>query len=178
MNWKALLQALIKVAAKTDVRYYLNGVHIYRDADATVFEATDGHMALIVRCDIGDIFPQTERLIFTRKSIESAVKLGAGQIECDEGVWRCAGVVLEKIDGIFPDAERALRIGGSGAASEKGVNIDLQVKMSQAVSVLMKGFGSKFMCVKATQTAADAPFLLHGGEGSMTFKCGLMPSRV
>lgn len=178
MNWKALLQALVKVAAKNDVRFYLNGVHVYRDGSVTVFEATDGHMALIVKCDVGEVFPHTERLIFTRKSVESAIKLGAGHIECDEGVWRCAGVVLEKIDGRFPDAERALRIGGRGIATEKGVNIDLQLKMSQAVSVLMKGFGSKFMCVKTTQTAADGPFLLHGGEGVMTFKCGLMPARI
>jgi hypothetical protein len=178
MNWKPLLQSLIKVAAKNDVRYYLNGIHIYRDGVDTVFEATDGYMALIVRCNIADAFPQTERLLFARSSIESAIKLGAGPIEFDGGSWQCAGVKLEKIDGRFPDAERALNIGSKGVAIEKGVSIDLQVKMSQAISILMKGFGSKFMIAKVTQTSADAPFITHGGEGVMTFKCGLMPARI
>lgn len=45
------LRALMAVAAKKDIRYYLNGAHIETGAFGAIGVATDGHIMLVIRLD-------------------------------------------------------------------------------------------------------------------------------
>jgi len=45
---RAALKAALRIAAKQDIRYYLNGVHVEADSTTTRLIATDGHRMLIL----------------------------------------------------------------------------------------------------------------------------------
>jgi hypothetical protein len=46
-----VLKALMLFAGKSDIRYYLNGLHIEQSATGTVAVATNGHVIAIARID-------------------------------------------------------------------------------------------------------------------------------
>lgn len=86
-------------AAKSDVRYYLNGVHIKSDGKGTLtLTATDGHRLaqITVDCDC----PELERII-TNESVKLAIaSLKAGIMP--------ALLELPETGGIYPDVDRVI----------------------------------------------------------------------
>lgn len=111
------LKAAITHAAKNDIRYYLNGVHIERHSDGTVvIVATDGHRMLVgltKRAEPGE--PWTA--ILPCDGVKRAL-VGAGKapltltIDTDEKgrnglpLIQLGDISLEQIDGKYPDWRR------------------------------------------------------------------------
>jgi len=68
------LAAALKCAGKTDVRYYLNGVHLVERGGFAYLESTDGHRALVIGTK--ETVPSGLSFIIPRVIVEAAAKMG------------------------------------------------------------------------------------------------------
>lgn len=185
MNHHATLKAALAFAAKKDVRYYLEGVHIWRDSPELVIEGSDGYRAIIIRCNDRDIyskFPEDLDVIISRDSLTKALKLGPAELEFNEGVLTYGGFPLELVDGRYPQMVRVL----NGAEAEektdriKGVDTALMAGYCKAVADLMKSHKEKHTAVEMLQNGASQAVVWSGKleDHVMKFKALLMPCRV
>lgn len=181
----AVLKSLLKVAGKKDLRYYLNGVHIYRDPGALVMEATDGHRLMRVKCVNPDVytgFDDDINVVLERVSLARALKLGTDLDLSRQGdIVLYGGVEIALHDCRYPDVERAMTLtDGSRPDIEKGVDIELMVSTATAIRDLMKAHNSKFITSKMKQTAADRSFVWQGdtADGMLIYTAHLMPCRM
>lgn len=101
------LRALLLLAGKNDVRYYLNGVYIERQKAYTYLVASDGHRIGAVRIDA---LPFKESIIIPRDALKSALlkKDEFVKLEKFGDRWAIGGVLFEPIDGKFPDWRKVL----------------------------------------------------------------------
>lgn len=69
------LAACLVLAAKQDIRYYLNGVYVELGEKETIYVATDGHRMLIIRDDRSKVEAQKPGfMIVPREAIEMALR--------------------------------------------------------------------------------------------------------
>lgn len=103
----ALISAALHVAAKNDIRFYLNGVLVEPHADGAIIVATDGYRMLIVRTalewELGKIIiprDACELLAKMKGDVEFAAVGDAGRFKAAHG-----GRTIEfsAIDGRYPD---------------------------------------------------------------------------
>ena len=127
-----VVKALLVFAARGDVRYYLNGVHVRREGAGVLMEATDGHRLLRVwlNDNLGFATPDVD-LILNREQLDIAVKVYkdlrfSGLMVND--------VMVETIDGRFPDVPRVL--GREPREKATGVGLGLLSTSVKALSLL------------------------------------------
>lgn len=172
-----ILKACVTVAAKKDIRFYLNAVHIRKNRDGKlVIESSDGHMGLMVTChNVPGFDIAAENVLIDRKDVENALKV----FKLINSVTDCAIETLgfTPVDGRFPDLERALRIYDEPKQDpEVGINVEKMERMTKALGTLMKG--QEYPCARMRQRGANDPILFEGGNDKFTFVAGLMPARV
>lgn len=109
------LVAALCIAAKSDIRYYLNGVHVEATNTETRLTATNGHVLLTQRADAkGDNqVDGTVRMTLPRAAIEGIKKhkqLPTIEINDDGGNWGIvdgpACIAFTPVEGRFPDYRR------------------------------------------------------------------------
>jgi len=119
-----ILAALAKhIAPKTDVRYYLNGVHLEISHDGVTYVATDGHKLLAaheglekddyVHAPFTLIIPRDVCIAIakgTNKFPTATLKYERSDAECRMENVRSGVQVFKAIDGKFPDWKRVMPI--------------------------------------------------------------------
>ena len=106
---KGQVQALLKIAPKKDIRYYLNGALLEVNGDGAWLVATDGHV-LLAGLVTGNIETREQgRWIIPRDALEIAAKLKKYAVALVVGD-RCSlgGLPFEPVDGIYPDWRRVI----------------------------------------------------------------------
>nr|WP_313036538.1 DNA polymerase III subunit beta [Achromobacter ruhlandii] len=78
MTTRAALKAALRIAAKQDIRYYLNGINVEADATSTRLIATDGHRMLILHRDADNCLDGPVSFIIPRE-IARQVAAGTGK---------------------------------------------------------------------------------------------------
>lgn len=181
----AVLKSLLKVAGKNDLRYYFNGIHMYRNDNGLVMEATDGHRLMRVICvnpDVYTAFDTATDVVIERSTLERALKMGVDmELRIIDGVVDYGGVELNTHDCNYPDTDRVLRIAdGSKPDADKGVDVELMMSTCGAIRDLLKAHKSKFITSKVTQTAATVQFVWSGdaADGELIYVAHLMPCRI
>jgi len=113
------IKALLHFAAKKDIRYYLQSVHIEQGATGTFAVATNGHFIAIARIDTQAQTPAS--VIVGSDHLASAIKgaKGAATIEQYDGarvtIKTTAGeTTVDAVDGRYPDWRRAIRAPQTG----------------------------------------------------------------
>lgn len=156
---KRQIMALLKTAAKSDVRYYLNGVFV--DFDDGVMVSTDGHFMLVFR-------PETMSgkgtFIIPRDLLESIIKVvGNGRISYDANIEiicdskriniSASGAEMsgETIDGKFPAYDRVVPLTFSGAPSQ------IQTHLYTAAGEALK------FCAGDSVGRKEYPVIAHNG---------------
>lgn len=105
-------------AARDDIRYYINGIHIIGDGDTTVIEATNGHVCsrTTMQCGfVGDVILPNRFL----KLMDKISETDQVQVNINKGYMKLSGgsvtVVSKLVDGKFPETTRIFdRTGYSG----------------------------------------------------------------
>lgn len=122
------LKALLIVAAKSDIRYYLNGILLDVTPIATTLVATDGHRLLAVLVpddDVTDAVPG--EYIIPRDVIESVKPCKAGrnsfplELTIQGGRFTLTGVTTATgalVDGRFPDWRRVMPATATGETAQ------------------------------------------------------------
>ena len=112
------IKALLHFAAKKDIRYYLQGVHIEQGATGTYAVATNGHFIAIARIDTQAQAPAS--VIVGSDHLAAAIKgaKGAAMIDADGPRVTITTTVGETtadaIDGRYPDWRRVIRAPQTG----------------------------------------------------------------
>lgn len=141
------LRALLPLAAKEDIRHYLNGIAFEIDANVVRLIATDGHCMGILRHELAEEEREDGRsltVIMPRDVCERAAKRNAIdwiRLECAEGeAWSIVDcesrVTFKPVDGRFPDWRRVVPSKVTGIASP--INPELLgrfVKSARALSL-------------------------------------------
>lgn len=143
------LKAMLVVAAKQDIRYYLNDVYFVADNSKVLAYSTDGRQMLrwIVDNDYkGDDF----EYIVNRRAIKDAIKTKydiflnkeTGQIVCSEnGDFRQFSGL---IDGKYPDVKRAVAGWVDSIKQPKSDNVFLDGNFLGSLSDVSKHIGKHY----------------------------------
>lgn len=181
----AVLKVLLKVAGKNDIRYYFNGVHVYRNDNSLVMEATDGHRLMRVKCvnpDVYTAFNVGTDVVIERSTLERALKMGVDmELRISDTQVTYGGVELSTHDCEYPDTDIVISCaGGSKPDAEKGVDAEMMMSTCCAIRDLLKAHKSKFITSKVSQTASDIQFVWSGdaADGELIYTAHLMPCRV
>jgi len=155
------IRAMLHLAAKKDIRYYLQGVNVVRDNRGTYLEATDGHV--LGRLLIDGIRSDTKQNVIL--PTEALSKLKGTKKQGDEWLhFEVNGLSVECIDSQsttrfsasdarFPDTDRVLPLVFKSEDNAPGhYNIDL---LSRFVDVSEDLYGKR-----------QAPNILQRGNNS------------
>lgn len=156
------LRAAMLFAAKNDVRYYLNGLHIVLKGDGTgEIQATDGHRAIVVR--LHDVPAVSLSVIIPGDSIETLLKA--------KGVKKATYVFLdipanERDNGGSPFTLREPLLSGAGVsgATIDGVFAPIRKVVPETTSGVMAQYNWQYLA-----DCQDAAEILTGskrGEGA------------
>lgn len=110
------IRAMLHLAAKKDIRYYLQGVNVVRDNRGTYLESTDGH--ILGRLMIDGIRSDTKESVILPTEALSKIKgtkrqgdewlhfeVNGLSVECITGD---ATIRFSALDGRFPDTDRVI----------------------------------------------------------------------
>jgi len=115
------IKALLHFAAKKDIRYYLQGVHIEQGATGTYAVATNGHFIAIARIDTqaqtpASVIVGSDHLASAIKGVKGAAMIGADGAKVT--IKTTAGeTTVDAIDGRYPDWRRVIRAPQTGEQS-------------------------------------------------------------
>lgn len=168
---RRVIRAMLTVAPTTDVRYYLNGMHLRGDARGIIAEATDGHVMLRARVDATPQAPAWS-LILPRAAIEPLA--GKGKRTLDEVVTVDAsdpGAVIirepdgtvrtiQSVDGTYPDTDRVTPLPAITPIEPAQFNPTLLARVHAALQLLGAAEG-------------DIQVRQHGDKPSLVTASGL-----
>ena len=141
------LKGLLTVAAKKDIRFYLNGIHVVCDSAGVVkLEASDGSTGMILTITSGmfNVAPDTD-VILCRVSLDNAIKMfgpkAAPTFTINNELARIGEYNVNLIDGRYPDLSRAMRLNDDSAfvGDEIGLNFTLLGKLCKACELVLHG---------------------------------------
>ena len=146
VNTYQLLKAMLLIAPKNDIRYYMNGVSIRNEKGAVIVTATDGHALLQVRLNgneegVLDI-EEGNHVILCHASVTRILKLYTKktppEIVLRDGMAFFGNVQVDTIDGRYPDVDRVVRCRTekTRSADPQGVRFDLISRVAKATSML------------------------------------------
>ena len=101
-----VLNAMLNLSGKKDIRYYLNGVMIEAHENRLRLVATDGHVMGIYQDEIesNDSF----RIVIPNDIISKLDKKQTNVLSRDGDQWRIDNISFAPIDGQYPDYMRVL----------------------------------------------------------------------
>ncbi|RZS80633.1 hypothetical protein [Pigmentiphaga kullae] len=125
-----LLKAAAYAAAKSDIRWYLQGVYIEATADQTIAVATNGHFMVAVRDQAKNEVSEPTSLILPAKIVAALSKpvvagrwdhahrlqrVGGNKWSCELPGWGCGlSATFSQVDGKYPDWRRVIPSSMSG----------------------------------------------------------------
>lgn len=176
------LKALLNIAAKKDIRYYLVAINIRQESEFTLrLDATDGHVAMWVKVhNLPQLLPVGESRLVERAQLEKVLKMGPAELHFDSGVLKYGDIPLTIVDGHFPNLDRVIPANKRECTgSEIGVDAKLMIKLCKAIEELHH---DRKLAAGFTLNPQDAlsAMILSGsaGGGNVTFRAVLMPCRM
>lgn len=159
------LKGLLTVAAKKDIRFYLNGIHVVRDSDGVVkLQASDGYAGMILENmqHMFNVAPDTD-VILCRVSLDNAIKMfgpkATPPLSINNDGARLGEHAVTLIDGRYPDIRRALRIDSSGKCDEIGFDFEILATICKACSLVCHDYTYK--CGIFKMRDASDPLLIR-----------------
>jgi DNA polymerase-3 subunit beta len=129
----AIVKALLTVAPKKDIRYYLQGICVDATKDTIVLVATDGHMLMAFPVSADNVENRVEgQWIIDRVDFDAIKPAKAGKhtlpltIELDEKGYTISGAtkaINTFVDGRFPDWRRVVPQTLSGELAQFNLEI-------------------------------------------------------
>ncbi|CUJ80938.1 hypothetical protein [Achromobacter sp. 2789STDY5608628] len=157
MTTRAALKAALRIAAKKDIRYYLNGVSIEADSECTRLIATDGHSMLILQHQADNQVDGPVSLIVPGDIVRQVIAGPAKGLQrvmldlCPEGagIWSIpllhlgdrTRLTFAQIAGKFPDWRRVVPAAVTGKAAQ------LSPALLSAMNAAAADLGSKHTTV-------------------------------
>jgi len=180
------LKGLLTIAAKKDIRYYLNGIHIKCGEDGIVkMEASDGHsgMILTIKSEMFNVEPNTD-VILCGVSLANLLKLFGPKAKptfsISNELARIGEYKVEFIDGRYPDLARAMRLysgATSTSCSEIGLNFNHLARVCKACELVVHDH--TFKVGKFTlRDASDSVLITRIFNEVDTLQVALMPTRL
>lgn len=176
-------KGLLTVAAKKDVRFYLNGIHVVCDDSGVVtLEASDGYAGMILENmqHMFNIAPNTD-VILCRVSLDNALKMfgpkATPTLSINNDGARLGEHTVTLIDGRYPDIRRALRVDSSAKCNEIGFDFEILATACKACALVSHEFqlkGGIFKVRDASEPILIRRELSRGG----TMLVGVMPMRI
>jgi DNA polymerase-3 subunit beta len=176
------LKAMLNLASKQDIRYYLNGVFVEFNQVTTRLVATDGHkMGLLNHCSEDN--QGAGSLIIPREVIENLPK-AARSFDPELTITKCpinhaswtivipggTQIVFQQIEGTFPDYRRVCNFKTSGEAASFNYEYMVQfLKVQHALG------GSKTNTVNLYQNGTSGALVTLAGVDN--FAGVIMPIR-
>jgi DNA polymerase-3 subunit beta len=111
------LKAMSRIAAKSDIRYYLNGLHVVQDNRGTYIEATNGHMLgrLLIDetpnanpCSVILPLDSVKTLAATGKKGRETVCFTVDGVKISAINPQGETMIFQAIEGKFPDCDRVV----------------------------------------------------------------------
>ena len=174
------LKALLTLAPKSDIRYYLCGVFVEYNATTTRLVVTDGHKLGILNHHSEDN-QGAGTVIIPREVIENLPK--AGKIdplliftkEEKQGYWKITGMgiqtIFAQVEGTFPDYRRVCQFTTDGTAA----NFNYEY-LTQFLKVQHLLGGSKFATLNLYQNGNSSALVHLAGVDN--FVGVVMPMRA
>lgn len=146
-SFVSAIKAALLFAAKNDIRYYLNGVHLVSCDGGFYIESTDGHKAMRVKVDrelpreVDVILPLDLCVAITKIRIPKKDRginildlvIDGISIEVCHGDALYTGVL---VGGRFPDLPRIMVKPTSESFEDRGINTEYLIKAGKAMSIL------------------------------------------
>ena len=181
MNLIKTLKAMLQVAPKSDVRYYLNGIQVIRNGNEVVFNATDGHTLMQVKTtDLEYIDIQEDvKFVICRKSLDVMIKSFTTRclptLRCDDDFRVTLGELpLVIVDGNYPDVQRVIT-NSSERCEEIGVDYTKLAKLSKACATVTN---TKYTSGKLKVRGATDSIRFENSYDDYSFIALLMPTRL
>ena len=177
------LKGLLTIAAKKDVRFHLNGIHVVCDDEGAVtLEASDGYCGMILEnmSHMFNVAPGTD-VILCRTSLDNALKMfgpkAAPTLSVNDTGARLNEYPITLIDGRYPDLKRAFRADSSAKCNEIGLDFEILATACKACALVSHEFqlkGGIFKVRDASEPILIRRELSRGG----TMLVGVMPMRI
>ena len=163
-----VLNAMLNLSGKKDIRYYLNGVMIEAHENRLRLVATDGHVMGIYQDEIesNDSF----RIVIPNDIISKLDKRAVNTLSCEEGIWKIDNIIFAPIDGQYPDYMRVLP---SEPANKEMAQFNPE--FITRFSKVAKGFGFKAGLIGVTHNGKNAALVDIGMP--LNFVGIMMPMR-
>ena len=136
-----LLKAAAIISATKDVRYYLNGVHIFRNDEGIIWlEASDGHTAMRTPVMPEYIKSTTQEPfdIIVPIEVVKMITKNLDQVVLDiDDLCFSDSIKFKPIDGRYPNMERVFNINQMSRnkpSEEFGLSAELVIQVMKAVS--------------------------------------------
>ena len=177
------LKALLNVAAKKDIRYYLVAINIRQESEFTLrLDATDGHVAMWVKVhNLPQLLPVGESRLVERAQLEKVLKMGPAELHFDSGVLKYGEIPLTIVDSTaFPNLDRVIPANKrERTGSEIGVDAKLMIKLCKAIEELHhdRKLAAGFI-LNPQDALSSMIFSGSAGGGNVTFRAVLMPCRM
>lgn len=144
------LKGLLQVTPKSDIRFYLNGIHVSESGTLT---ATDGRMMIIVdnviedakECIIGCNALRNVMKLFTKQD-ELCIDFKDDHIEIYNTSEDATKYRVNYIDGNYPDTTRVTKQFNKTSHEVIGLDMKLLSNLTKSISVILdnKFNGAKF----------------------------------
>ena len=163
-----VLNAMLNLSGKKDIRYYLNGVMIEAHENRLRLVATDGHVMGIYQDEIesNDSF----RIVIPNDIISKLDKKQTNVLSRDGDQWRIDNISFAPIDGQYPDYMRVLPKEPANKEMAQ-FNPDFITRFSKVA----KGFGFKAGLLGITHNGQNAALVDIGMP--LNFVGIMMPMR-
>ena len=176
------LKALLNIAAKKDIRYYLAAINIRQESEFTLrLDATDGHVAMWVKVhNLPQLLSVGESRLIKRAQLEKVLKMGPAELHFDSGVLKYGEIPLNIVEGHFPNLDRVIPANKRECTgSEIGVDAKLMIKLCRAIEELHhdRKLAAGFV-LNPQDALSSLMFSGSAGGGNVTFRAVLMPCRV
>lgn len=181
MNLIQTLKALLVIAPKNDVRYYLNSVEVIRNGDTVVFNATNGILLLQVKTTDLECLDIQDSVKFTmcRHSLNVMIKsfnVKSKPILRLDDNFNCTlgDLPITLIDGNYPNVERVIY-----KSSERDNEIALDFKNLEQISkACAMVCSNKFKTGKMTLRGASESIIFSGEYSDYSYTGLIMPCRL
>lgn len=140
------LKALLLIAPRKDVRYYLNGINCMPlETGGALLQATDGHTLIQVEVESDGI---EENVVLCATSLATVMKMFTAKtpltLTVSKGVAELNGFKVETVDGRFPDIQRVMWQGCAGRAGLTDVAFSFKVLKKLVAALSLLGAAGEF----------------------------------
>lgn len=177
-----VLKAAALIAAKKDIRYYLNGIHFFRNDKGEIWvEASDGCIAMRAQLAEENIIQNIRTpfdIIVPIADVQLAVKHLKFVVLNIDYLCFSESIRFKPIDGRYPDLQRGInqnKMSRNKPADEFGLSAELVITVMKAVSfVADKGSkGARWPAIWNVKSNTEPVLIKAGGVEFV-----IMPVRI